>query len=269
LYTRAVSTSLPVRNFRPQHVAWQQLTKVPKITAFFWIIKILTTGMGEATSDWLDHRYNPYLAGTIGLLVFVVALVIQFRTDRYRPWAYWFAVAMVAVFGTMAADGLHVELGVPYLISTLFYAVSLVVIFSAWYKSEKTLSIHSVYTPRREAFYWLAVLATFAMGTALGDLTAYSIGLGYFTSGVMFAVIFALPGLGRWLFKLNPIFSFWFAYIITRPLGASFADWLGTPKSLGGLDWGRGLVSLSLTALIIVCVGFVSLARQDAPSRRS
>lgn len=247
--------------------SWQALTKIPKITAYFWIIKILTTGMGEATSDYLVHRINPILAGMIGLVVFAAALTLQFKADRYRPWTYWFAVAMVAVFGTMAADGLHVELGVPYVASTVFYAAALAVIFAAWYKAEGTLSIHSVHTRRREVFYWAAVLATFAMGTALGDLTAYTMHLGYLTSGVLFAGIFALPGLGYWLFRLGPVFAFWFAYVITRPLGASFADWLGVPKSLGGLDWGRGAVSLGLAVLIVGFVAYVAATREDAQSR--
>jgi uncharacterized membrane-anchored protein len=249
------------------HVSWQSLTKVPKITAFFWVIKILTTGMGEATSDYLAHRFNPILAGAIGLVVFVIALALQFRQDRYRPWAYWFAVAMVAVFGTMAADGLHVELGVPYIVSTLFYAAVVAAVFTAWYLVEGTLSIHSVHTRRRELFYWLTVLSTFAMGTALGDLTASTFRLGYFDSGVLFAVVFALPGLAYWLFRINEVFAFWFAYVVTRPLGASFADWMGVPKSLGGLGLGRGVVSLGLSAIIVVAVAFVAITREDTQSR--
>jgi uncharacterized membrane-anchored protein len=251
---------------RRNHTAWQVLTKVPKITAFFWIIKILTTGMGEATSDFLAHRFNPILAGTVGLIAFVIALSLQFRQDRYRPWVYWFAVAMVAVFGTMAADGLHVELGVPYILSTLFYAVVLIIIFVAWYRSEGTLSIHSIHTRRRETFYWLTVLATFAMGTALGDLTATTFSLGYFWSGVLFAGLFVIPGIAYRFFRLNPIIAFWLAYIITRPLGASFADWMGVPKALGGLGLGRGVVSLRLSVLIILFVGFVSVTHKDSPS---
>jgi uncharacterized membrane-anchored protein len=204
------------------------------------------------------------VAGFIGLVVFVIALSLQFRQDRYSPWVYWFAVAMVAVFGTMAADGLHIEVGIPYIFSTIFYAVILVGIFIAWYWSEGTLSIHSIHTRRREMFYWLTVLATFAMGTALGDLTANNFGLGYFISGILFGALFVVPATGYWLFRLNPIIAFWLAYIITRPLGASFADWFGVPKSFGGLDLGRGVVSLSLSALIILVVGYVATTHKDS-----
>lgn len=223
--------------------------------------------MGEATSDFLDHRFSPYLAGAVAFVAFAIALTLQFKQDRYRPWIYWFAVAMVAVFGTMAADGLHIELGVPYIASALFYAAVLTIVFIAWYKSEGTLSIHSVHTPRREVFYWLAVLSTFAMGTALGDLSATTFNLGYFHSGILFAVIFALPGLAYWLFRINAIFAFWFAYIITRPLGASFADWMGVPKNIGGLNFGRGVVSLGLSMAIILVVTFVAITRKDAQTR--
>src|SRR6516162_1860742 len=205
------------------------LTKVPEVTAYFWITKVLTTGMGEATSDYLVHRFNPEIAVVAGFTAFVVAMVLQFSVRRYSSWAYWFAVSMVAVFGTMAADVLHVGLGIPYAVSTAFYSVVLAVIFGLWYRSEGTLSIHSIYTRRREVFYWATVLATFALGTAAGDLTAKVVGLGYLGSGIMFAVVIAIPYVGwRW-FGLNAIVAFWFAYIVTRPLGASFADWLAWP----------------------------------------
>ena len=158
-------------------------SKVPEVTAFFWIVKALTTGMGESTSDFLVHRLVPEIAVVLGGIAFVVALYLQFSSDRYVPWRYWLAVAMVGVFGTMCADVLHVGLGVPYIVSTIFYAVVLAVVFRTWYRSEGTLSIHSITTERRELFYWAAVLATFALGTAAGDLTAVTFGLGYFGFG--------------------------------------------------------------------------------------
>jgi uncharacterized membrane-anchored protein len=192
--------------------------RVPQITAMFWVIKGLSTAMGEATSDYLVHAIDPVPAVLLGFCGFVLALALQFRKARYSPWTYWFAVAMVGVFGTMAADVLHVGFGVPYGASTTLYAVVLVVVFVAWERTEKTMSIHTIDTPRREAFYWATVVATFAMGTALGDLTAYTLGLGYFPSAILFASIMVIPAVGyRWL-RFNPILSFWFAYVVTRPL---------------------------------------------------
>lgn len=250
-----------------QQRAWQRLTKVPKLTAFFWAIKILTTGMGEAVSDYLTHHLNPFVAAGIGFVGFAAALAVQFSKKRYVPWAYWLAVSMVAIFGTMAADGLHVQFGVPYIASAIFYAFVLVAVFSVWRRSEGTLSIHSVHTPRRETFYWLAVLSTFAMGTALGDLTANTFGLGYFASGLLFTALFAVPAVFFWLFRAGPVLVFWLCYILTRPLGASFADWMGVPKSFGGLNLGRGTVSLTLIVIIAVLVGFVSLTHVDTQGR--
>ena len=169
---------------------------------------------------------NPIIAVALGGIAYAAALVLQFSVRRYVPWIYWLTVVMVAIFGTMAADVLHVGLGIPYIVSTTFFAAALIVIFSVWYISEKTLSIHSIYTRRRELFYWATVVTTFALGTAVGDLTATTLHLGYFFSGVMFAVLIALPALAYWLLGLNEIFAFWLAYVLTRPLGASFADWM-------------------------------------------
>lgn len=243
--------------------AWQTLTKVPKITIYFWIIKLLTTAMGESTSDYLVHRLNPYLAVAFGFVILVAALALQFAVSKYVAWVYWLAALAVSVAGTMGADVMHVGLGVPYFASAIFYAVVLTVIFLAWHKSEKTLSIHSIYTRKREMFYWAAVLATFALGTATGDLTAYTMNLGYFTSGVLFAIVFTAPAVAYWLFNLNAIFAFWFAYIMTRPFGASFADWAAKPHSFGGLGHGDGPVSLTLTILIVAFVGYLSVTRKD------
>jgi uncharacterized membrane-anchored protein len=245
---------------------WQHLgTKVPQLTGYFWIIKILTTGMGEAISDYLAHQYGPIPAVTIGGLFFVAALALQLRVKTYVPWIYWVAVAMVSVFGTMAADGLHIEFHVAYKYSTALYAVALTAILVAWYKSEHTLSIHSIITPRREIFYWLTVLATFALGTATGDLTAATLHLGWFWSGVLFTLAFAIPGLAYWRFRVHPVLCFWVAYVLTRPLGASWADWLGVPRDLSGLDWGRGTVSLLTGACFVVLVAFMQLSGRDVP----
>jgi len=251
-----------------QAAARRALVKVPRVTVYFWIIKILTTAMGEATSDYLVHRFNPYLAVIGGFIAFVIALAIQFAVTTYVPWAYWLAVVMVAVFGTMAADVLHIEFHVPYIASTILFAVALAVVFGAWYRSEGTLSIHSIFTRRREQFYWAAVLATFAMGTAAGDLAAYTAHLGFFSAGLFFAALFVIPGLAYRFLKLNGIVAFWFAYILTRPLGASFADWTGKGRHAGGLGLGDGPVALVLSIVIVALVGYLTLSgvdRQAAP----
>ncbi len=241
-------------------------SKVPEVTAFFWIVKALTTGMGESTSDFLVHKLVPEIAVVLGGIAFVVALYLQFSSDRYVPWRYWLAVAMVGVFGTMCADVLHVGLGVPYIVSTIFYAIVLAVVFRTWQRTEGTLSIHSIVTERREVFYWAAVLATFALGTAAGDLTAVTFGLGFFGSGLMFAAIIAIPAIGYWRFGMNSILAFWFAYVVTRPLGASFADWLAVSSQRGGLAIGTGLVSFVLAAMIAMFVAYLSSTGVDTPA---
>jgi uncharacterized membrane-anchored protein len=237
--------------------------KVPELTLYFWIIKVLTTGMGETTSDYFVHNYNPYVVVVVGAAVLAIAVIAQLYMRRYDPWIYWFAVSMVAVFGTMAAGILHVYMGVPYVYSATIYAGSLVGIFGLWYLSERTLSVHSIFTRRREIFYWAAVLATFAMGTAVGDMTAVSFHLGFLGSGILFAVVIAIPALARRLTGLNEILAFWFAYIITRPLGASFADWLAVPAIQGGLNLGKGTISIVLWILIIGFVGYLAVSHKD------
>jgi uncharacterized membrane-anchored protein len=184
------------------------------------------------------------------------------------PWVYWLAVAMVGVFGTMAADVLHVGLGVPYLVFTVFFAAALAVVFGVWFATERTLSIHSIRTPRREVFYWAAVMATFALGTAAGDLTAVTLHLGYLSSGALFAVVILIPALGYRFFGLNAIVAFWFAYIVTRPLGASFADWAGVSHDRGGLDLGPGPVSLALAIMIMTSVVYLTLSHRDSAARQ-
>ncbi len=240
-------------------------SKVPEVTAFFWIVKALTTAMGESTSDYLVHSMVPEVAVFLGGIALVVALYLQLARDRYVPWAYWLAVAMVGVFGTMAADVLHVGLGVPYAVSTIFYAIVLAVVFRSWYLSEGTLSIHSIHTPRRELFYWAAVLATFALGTAAGDLTAVTFGLGYFGSILLFAAVIAIPALGYFRYGMNSILAFWFAYVLTRPLGASVADWLAVSSARGGLALGTGPVSLALAAAIAGFVYYLTKTGKDTP----
>lgn len=238
------------------------LRKVPEVTIFFWIVKLLTTAMGESTSDYFVFQINPYVAVILGCVGLGVALLLQLAARRYVAWIYWFTVAMVAVFGTMAADVAHVVLHIPYWASTVFFSSALAIVFASWYASERTLSIHTIYAGRRELFYWGTVIATFALGTAAGDLTASTLGLGYFASIVLFAILFAIPALGYRLFGLNAVFAFWFAYVVTRPLGASIADWLGKPI-LGGLGLGDGKVALVLTVLIAGFVAYLTVSRVD------
>lgn len=240
----------------------QMLTKVPEIMALFWITKILTTGMGEVFSDYLVQRINSFIAVGLAGIVLVFSLVLQFSVRRYVAWRYWFVVTMVSIFGTMVADVVHVVLGVPYLVSTIFFVMVLGITFAIWYALEKTLSVHSIYTRRREIFYWCSVMVTFALGTAAGDMTASTMHLGYFSSGVWFTVLLVIPALGYWLFGLNGIFAFWFSYIMTRPVGASFSDWISVPLH-EGLGLGKGMVSLILTVIIVVLVGYLSVTRKD------
>ncbi len=246
--------------------ASRRFAKVPEIAAIFWVTKLLTTAMGESTSDYLVHQMNPVVAVLLGFAALVAALALQMVARRYIPWIYWLAVLMVAVAGTMAADVLHIRFGVPYLLSTPLFAVVMGAVFAAWWRAEGTLSIHSIDAPRRETFYWAAVMATFAMGTALGDLTAFTIHLGFFASAVLFATLMLVPAIGYWRFDWNAVFAFWFAYVLTRPLGASVADWLGKPRGVGGLGLGDGLVAAVFAAAIVVAVRIMTVTwrRQQA-----
>jgi uncharacterized membrane-anchored protein len=251
-------------SFPPEWTATRAATlKVPEIIALFWVAKLLTTALGESTSDFLVYQINPYIAVGLGGLGLAVALVLQLSVRRYIAWVYWLAVLMVAIFGTMAADVLHIVLKVPYLDSTIFFAGALVVIFGGWYLVERTLSIHSISTLRRELFYWAAVMVTFALGTAAGDMTAWTLRLGFLASAILFAVLIALPAIGYFLLGLNEIAAFWFAYILTRPLGASIADWLGKPVSASGLGWGDATVSAILFALVAIVVAYLAITRKD------
>ena len=235
--------------------------KVPEITLIFWVLKLLTTGMGEAMSDFMGQHSVP-IAAAVGIFGLAFALWLQFRTPEYRAPVYWFAVMMVAIFGTMAADGIHDGANIPYSVTTPVFAAVVAATFLLWHRTEGTLSIHSITTRRREAYYWTAVLATFALGTAAGDLTAYSLNLGFWESAVLFAVIFAIPALGWWRGRFNPIFAFWFAYVVTRPLGASFADGFSKPTN-GGLGLGDGTVSLIALVVFVALVAWVTVTKRD------
>ncbi|WP_456846854.1 COG4705 family protein [Cellulomonas sp. P5_C6] len=256
-----MTTSEPTAT-RPRSVLGQAASKVPEVTAIFWVTKALTTAMGESSSDYLVRAMPPEIAVLLGAVALAVALVIQLRAAEYVPWRYWLAVAMVGVFGTMAADVVHVGLGVPYLVSTVGFAIALAAVFVLWYASEHTLSIHSIRTRRRELFYWATVMATFALGTAAGDMLAVTLHLGYLAAGLVFSALLLIPAIGYRWFGLNAIVAFWFAYVLTRPVGASFADWFGVSPERGGLGLGSGPVALVLALAIAALVARMSWTRR-------
>ena len=240
------------------------LSKVPEITAYFWIIKVLCTTVGESAADFLNVNVNLGLTGTsvaTGVLL-VIVLALQFAADRYTPVRYWSTVTLVSVFGTLVTDELTDALGVPLELSTAVFAVLLAVVFVAWYQVEGTLSIHSILTRRREAFYWLAILLTFALGTATGDLMAQVLGLGYLVSGVGVAVVIAATAVG-WRLGLHPVLAFWIIYVLTRPLGASIGDYLSQPTADGGLGLGATLTSLIFFAGILAIVVYLAVTKAD------
>lgn len=262
-FTHDDTAPIPVVRGRASVGTRHPWNKVPEITVFFWIIKILTTGMGETASDFLAHTIGPLVSVPLGFLGFAVAFVIQMRARTYVAWKYWLAVVMVSVFGTMAADILHVGIGIPYVVSTTVFAITLGVILWQWRAHEGTLSIHSIHTKPRELFYWATVLTTFALGTAAGDMTAVTFGWGYLTSGIVFAILFAIPLLARARLGLPEVATFWTAYIITRPLGASFADWLALPPARGGIGLGTGLVTVLWGLAIVVLVVYLAVTHRD------
>jgi uncharacterized membrane-anchored protein len=236
--------------------------KVPEIIILFWVIKILTTAGGEATSDYLARLGN-IVGGGSEVALFVIGLVLQFATRRYRAVAYWFLAYAIAIFGTGVSDFLHLDVGIPYAGTTILWAVILAAIFWLWYHDEGTLSIHSITTRRRECYYWSTVFATFALGTALGDFTATALGLGYLASGILFGVIILIPAFSRWKLGLNGVAAFWFAYVVTRPLGASFADYISKPNHLSGIAFGDGPTAVVFTLAVIALVLSLAIARPD------
>jgi uncharacterized membrane-anchored protein len=252
-----IASSEGIIRFRRMPPATTPQRRVPDVTPVFWVTKVVTTALGESMSDFLVHRFDPVVAVALGGVALLVALALQFSTRRYVPWIYWLTVATVAVFGTMVADALHIKFGIPYAVSTAFFAAALVVVFAVWQTAEKTLSIHSIFTARREGFYWSTVIVTFALGTAAGDLTATTLHLGYLKSAVIFAVAIAVPAVARWRWQLNEVVAFWSAYIVTRPLGASIADWLGKPHSVGALGFGDGPVALAFAVALGGLVGYL------------
>ncbi len=228
----------------------------------FWIVKVLTTGMGETTADFLARSIGPAVVVGLGAVVFTIAVVPRFAVTRYVPSVYWLAVAMVSVFVTMAADVTPIVIGVPSLVSMVSFAGTLGVIFLVCHRSERTLSIHSITSRRRELFYWATVLVTFALGTATGDMTARMLHLGYLAAGMPFVMVIAIPALGHRFAGFSPVFAFWFASVTTRPLGASFADWMSVSHARAGVHRETGPVSIAPAVLIVAGVVIITVRRR-------
>jgi len=247
------------------------LNKVPEITLFFWVIKILCTTVGETGADFLNTDLNFGLEGVtliIGAML-AVTLIFQFKFRKYIPGIYWLAVVLISIVGTLITDNLSDNLGIPLTISTIVFAVSLSIIFAVWYKKEKTLSIHTIITTRREAFYWLAILFTFALGTAAGDLLAESIDLGYMLSAIIFGAMIAAVAISHFVFKVNAVLAFWLAYILTRPLGASIGDYLSQDLGNGGLGLGTVITSMIFLATILATVIYLTVTKKDVIKKQT
>ncbi|WP_413207729.1 hypothetical protein [Rhodospirillum sp. A1_3_36] len=242
------------------------VNRVPEPTIGFWIIKLTAVTMGETAADFLAVNLGLGLTATSLLmaLVLIAAMVWQFRQKRYVPATYWGAVVLISVVGTLITDNLTDNLGVPLLTSTIGFTLALGATFTAWYVSERTLSIHEVFTGRREVFYWLAILFTFALGTAVGDLISEDFGIGFGGTGILFGLIIASLALGYFVLGLDELWAFWLCYIFTRPLGASFGDLLAQPHDYGGLGLGTVTTSAGFLAVIAGTVALMSAQRAIA-----
>jgi uncharacterized membrane-anchored protein len=242
--------------------------RVPEVTLDFWLIKLMAVTMGETAADYLAVNLGLGLTATSLLMtgVLVVALVLQFAQRRYVPWAYWLAVVLISIVGTLVTDNLVDNFGVPLTVTTAVFTVALAVTFLVWHQVEGTLSIHDVTNFRREAFYWLAILFTFALGTAAGDLVAEQFGLGYLATGILFGMIILSLALGYFLLGLDAVLGFWLAYIFTRPLGASFGDLLSQPGEYGGLGFGTIITSALFLASIAAIVLYMTLRTERQPA---
>jgi uncharacterized membrane-anchored protein len=241
------------------------LNKVPEVTLYFWIIKILCTTVGETAADFLNTNLNLGLTGTslvMGVLL-IIALIYQFKTKKYTSSIYWLSVVLISVVGTLITDNITTNFGVSMVTTTIIFSIALIATFIGWYKKEGTLSIHSICTPRRELFYWLTILFTFALGTASGDLLAETLKVGYLLSASIFAGSIALVYIAHKKFKLNPILAFWIAYILTRPLGASIGDYLSQARVDGGLGFGTVVTSAIFLIAILSTVTYLSVTKKD------
>ena len=246
----------------------EMLNKVPEITIFFWIIKVLATTVGETAADFLNDNLGLGLTGTtlVASVVLAAVLVLQFRARKYVPWIYWLAVVLLSVVGTLITDNLVDNLGVTLPVSTMLFGAALAVTFLVWYNSEKTLSIHTINTTKREAFYWLAILFTFALGTAAGDLIAEHFDLGYWKSALLFGALIGVTALAHYRWILPAVPAFWIVYILTRPLGASIGDYLSQDKDAGGLGLGTTVTTIIFLAAIVAVVAYLTATRKDQPA---
>jgi uncharacterized membrane-anchored protein len=249
-----------------QNSSLQAYNRVPQVTPDFWLIKLMAVTMGETAADYLAVNLGLGLTMTSVLMsgFLAVALTLQFGQEKYVPWSYWLSVVLISIVGTLVTDNLVDNFHVPLLVTTAVFAIALMVTFMLWGQSEKTLSIHSIFTTRREAYYWLAILFTFALGTAAGDLVAEQFGLGYLSTGILFGMIIASLTLGYFFLGLDPILAFWLAYIFTRPLGASFGDFLSQPGEYGGMGLGTIMTSTLFLAAIATIVVYMSMTDEGA-----
>ncbi len=242
------------------------LNKVPEITLIFWIVKIMATTVGETGADFLIFNFHVGLTNTSLIMgaALLIVLYAQIRAKAYIPWLYWVAVVMISIVGTLITDNLTDNFNVPLTYSTAAFSVLLAATFAAWFASERTLSIHTIYSLKRELFYWAAILFTFALGTAAGDLLAESVGLGYVVSGLIFAALIAAVAVARFVFRVNGVLTFWLAYILTRPFGASFGDYVSQSTANGGLGFGVVTTSAVFLAIIIALVAVLTVQKHKA-----
>ena len=265
-----MTTTLAPRSGKPRLTGREMLNKVPEVTLYFWVIKVLSTTVGETAADNLNSSLNLGLTKTTYVMatLLLIALAVQFATRRYVPPVYWIAVVLISIVGTLITDNLVDNYGVALETTTIAFSIALAVTFAVWFRSERTLSIHTIFTTRREAFYWLAILFTFALGTAAGDLVAERFAIGYLPSALIFGGLIGAVAIAHYRFGLNAVLSFWIAYILTRPLGASVGDWLSQPKADGGLGLGTTGTSVLFLTTITVLVTYLTITRRDAPRER-
>jgi len=239
------------------------INRVPKVTIDFWLIKLLAVTVGETAADYLALNLGLGLSTTSAIMssFLAVALLLQFARRRYVPWSYWLAVVLISIVGTLITDNLVDNMGVELETSTIVFAAALITTFAIWYALERTLSIHTIFTTRREIFYWLAILFTFSLGTAAGDLVAEEFGLGYLSTGLMFGAVIGFIGVAYYVLNMDGILAFWLAYIFTRPLGASFGDLLSQPSEFGGFGFGTIVTSVIFLTCIAVVVFYMTITQ--------